>query len=218
MPGVVVIGAQWGDEGKGKVTDLLAADVSIVVRYQGGDNAGHTVVIGDETGIRRVLDRLTEGRAQHDVPAWVDSVLTTPNAEIALTFDFAGQAPAAAVVQAMPFLAGVKTARALGNFESPGANFVGSLTYPDAATAQTAAASILGINQTLSSYGFLMQLAGMGTPVQKLDAAAVGNDAQFAISLQANAVSWGLNQLADRLGVAANGAQASPLLQPGSHP
>ncbi len=49
MPANVICGLQWGDEGKGKVTDLLSADVSLVVRYQGGDNAGHTVVIGDET-------------------------------------------------------------------------------------------------------------------------------------------------------------------------
>jgi adenylosuccinate synthase len=48
MPATVVVGLQWGDEGKGKATDLLAASVSMVVRYQGGDNAGHTVVIGDE--------------------------------------------------------------------------------------------------------------------------------------------------------------------------
>ncbi len=48
MPATVVVGLQWGDEGKGKATDLLAASVSLVVRYQGGDNAGHTVVVGDE--------------------------------------------------------------------------------------------------------------------------------------------------------------------------
>jgi len=48
MPATVVVGLQWGDEGKGKTTDLLAESVSLVVRYQGGDNAGHTVVIGDE--------------------------------------------------------------------------------------------------------------------------------------------------------------------------
>ena len=47
MPATVVVGLQWGDEGKGKTTDLLAEQVSMVVRYQGGDNAGHTVVIGD---------------------------------------------------------------------------------------------------------------------------------------------------------------------------
>jgi adenylosuccinate synthase len=48
MPATVICGLQWGDEGKGKATDLLAASVSTVVRYQGGDNAGHTVVVGDE--------------------------------------------------------------------------------------------------------------------------------------------------------------------------
>ncbi|OGN86938.1 MAG: adenylosuccinate synthase [Chloroflexi bacterium GWC2_73_18] len=49
MPATVVVGLQWGDEGKGKTTDLLGESVSMVVRYQGGDNAGHTVVLGDET-------------------------------------------------------------------------------------------------------------------------------------------------------------------------
>jgi len=49
MPAVVIVGAQWGDEGKGKATDLLGDNVDYVVRYQGGNNAGHTVVIGDES-------------------------------------------------------------------------------------------------------------------------------------------------------------------------
>ena len=49
MPAIVLVGAQWGDEGKGKATDLLGDRVEYVVRYQGGNNAGHTVVIGDET-------------------------------------------------------------------------------------------------------------------------------------------------------------------------
>jgi adenylosuccinate synthase len=49
MPAIVIVGAQWGDEGKGKATDLLGDRVDYVVRYQGGNNAGHTVVIGDET-------------------------------------------------------------------------------------------------------------------------------------------------------------------------
>ena len=49
MPAIVIVGAQWGDEGKGKATDLLGDRVDFVVRYQGGNNAGHTVVIGDES-------------------------------------------------------------------------------------------------------------------------------------------------------------------------
>jgi adenylosuccinate synthase len=47
VPAIVLVGAQWGDEGKGKATDLLGGRVDYVVRYQGGNNAGHTVVIGD---------------------------------------------------------------------------------------------------------------------------------------------------------------------------
>lgn len=48
MPAVVIIGAQWGDEGKGKATDLLAEHIDYVVKFNGGNNAGHTVVIGNE--------------------------------------------------------------------------------------------------------------------------------------------------------------------------
>ncbi|WBB64283.1 adenylosuccinate synthase [Streptomyces sp. WMMC500] len=48
MPALVLLGAQWGDEGKGKATDLLGGSVDYVVRFQGGNNAGHTVVVGDQ--------------------------------------------------------------------------------------------------------------------------------------------------------------------------
>ena len=48
MPVTVVVGAQWGDEGKAKIIDLLAKEHPMVVRYQGGHNAGHTVVVGEE--------------------------------------------------------------------------------------------------------------------------------------------------------------------------
>src|SRR5947209_18558103 len=48
MPNIVVVGTQWGDEGKGKVVDVLTPQFNVVVRYQGGDNAGHTVAVGRE--------------------------------------------------------------------------------------------------------------------------------------------------------------------------
>jgi adenylosuccinate synthase len=48
MPGTVVIGTQWGDEGKGKIIDFLAENANVVVRFQGGANAGHTVQVGEE--------------------------------------------------------------------------------------------------------------------------------------------------------------------------
>ena len=48
MPGSVIVGTQWGDEGKGRFTDYLAKEVSMCVRYQGGHNAGHTIIVGEE--------------------------------------------------------------------------------------------------------------------------------------------------------------------------
>jgi adenylosuccinate synthase len=66
MPAIVIVGAQWGDEGKGKATDLVGDDVDFVVRYQGGNNAGHTVVIGEES------------YALHLLPAGVLSKNATP--------------------------------------------------------------------------------------------------------------------------------------------
>ncbi len=55
MPAVVIVGAQWGDEGKGKVVDLYAEAADMVVRYAGGPNAGHTLVVGNETVIVRLI-------------------------------------------------------------------------------------------------------------------------------------------------------------------
>ena len=52
---VVVLGTQWGDEGKGKIVDLLSADVDAVVRFQGGHNAGHTLVIGGEKTVLHLI-------------------------------------------------------------------------------------------------------------------------------------------------------------------
>ena len=49
MGNLVVVGTQWGDEGKGKVVDLLSEQADIIVRFQGGHNAGHTLVVGDTT-------------------------------------------------------------------------------------------------------------------------------------------------------------------------
>ena len=63
MAGYVVVGTQWGDEGKGKVVDLLGTHVNMVVRYQGGNNAGHTVVVN---GKKTVLHLLPSGILNHD--------------------------------------------------------------------------------------------------------------------------------------------------------
>ena len=55
MANVVIVGAQWGDEGKGKVVDIYTEHAQHVVRYQGGNNAGHTLVVGDQTIILHLI-------------------------------------------------------------------------------------------------------------------------------------------------------------------
>jgi adenylosuccinate synthase len=55
LPNVVVVGTQWGDEGKGKIVDLLTEEAALVVRYQGGNNAGHTLVVGGEKFIFHLI-------------------------------------------------------------------------------------------------------------------------------------------------------------------
>jgi len=55
MSGIVVVGAQWGDEGKGKIVDVFAAKADMVVRYQGGSNAGHTLVVKGEKTVLHLI-------------------------------------------------------------------------------------------------------------------------------------------------------------------
>ena len=81
MPATVVVGTQWGDEGKGKVTDLLAKETSMVVRYQGGHNAGHTIVVD---GRRFALQLLPSGVLyDHVVPVIGNGVVVDPGVLLA---------------------------------------------------------------------------------------------------------------------------------------
>ncbi|HXW54027.1 MAG TPA: adenylosuccinate synthetase, partial [Myxococcota bacterium] len=53
--GLVVVGAQWGDEGKGRIVDTLAQDCDVIVRFQGGNNAGHSLHIGDQSLVLHLI-------------------------------------------------------------------------------------------------------------------------------------------------------------------
>ena len=76
MPATILIGTQWGDEGKGKITDILADEMDIVVRYQGGNNAGHTVVNGEQ---ELKLHLIPSGVLYpHTVPVIADGVVVDP--------------------------------------------------------------------------------------------------------------------------------------------
>ncbi len=82
MSNIVVVGAQWGDEGKGKIIDLLARDVDVVVRFQGGNNAGHTVVL--DSGEEFILHLIPSGILHPDKLCVVgNGVVVDPKALIA---------------------------------------------------------------------------------------------------------------------------------------
>ncbi|MFL5273143.1 MAG: adenylosuccinate synthase [Anaeromyxobacteraceae bacterium] len=103
MPNVVVIGAQWGDEGKGKLVDLLTQYADVVVRFQGGNNAGHTLVVGGEKTVLHLIPSgiLHPGKAcvvgngvvvdpevfAHEVDALQKRGLLTDDAQLVLSLD-----------------------------------------------------------------------------------------------------------------------------------
>lgn len=75
MANIAIVGTQWGDEGKGKIVDLLAADADVVVRFQGGNNAGHTMVVGGEQFISHLIP---SGILQKKVCAIGNGVVVDP--------------------------------------------------------------------------------------------------------------------------------------------
>ena len=78
MPAWIVVGTQWGDEGKGKATDLLADEVDYVVRYQGGNNAGHTIIVGGSPSSSEAVGRPGVTLKLHLVPSGVMYPDVTP--------------------------------------------------------------------------------------------------------------------------------------------
>ena len=78
---VAVLGTQWGDEGKGKIVDMLTSGADAVVRFQGGHNAGHTIVTGNDT---TVLHLIPSGILRADVKCYIgNGVVLSPEALLA---------------------------------------------------------------------------------------------------------------------------------------
>jgi hypothetical protein len=177
----------------------------VVTQYAGNDlytsrNIGFTVVTsktilaGNETGIRRALDRIRDNRVKREAPDWMVRLVETPQASVVMAGDLAGQPQVAALANRAPFLNGVRTFRVLGNFQPPGINVAGSLSYPDPATAAQAAASIQDLARQatlLSALSFL----GFGAPVQGVQVDVRESDAQFVLGLDAQAVAQVLSML-----------------------
>ncbi|MEB2322804.1 MAG: hypothetical protein OZ921_09835, partial [Sorangiineae bacterium] len=160
-----------------------------------------TVLLGDETGIRRALDRIKEGRVSRRVPGWMEALLKTPNVPLVLGFNLRGQPLTESAREQLPFLQGLETARMLGNFQPPGMNVAGTLSYESETAAQAGAANVTALRELLKTYGFLMSLLGVSQPFQKLDARAQGSDAQFVAELDGRALDSLIDKASAYLGV-----------------
>lgn len=170
----------------------VAGDVGFVVATK------HTVIAGNETGIRRVLDRIRDKRVRRDVSEWMLQLIETPKASIVGVADLTTQGSVAAAAQQAPFLSGLKVARVLGNFQPPGINFAGALTYPDAATAASGGQSLQQLAQ-LASWTSLLALIGIKPPIQEMKVNVEKTDVQFIISIDSQGASGLLDAMSQAM-------------------
>lgn len=172
---------------------FVAGDVGFVVVTR------KTIVAGNETGIRRALDRIRDKRLRREVPDWMAELIDTPEASVVGVADLSTDPAVRGAAQQAPFLNGLTVVRMLGNFEPPGINFAGSLTYPDNATATTAGQSLEQIGQ-LTSYANFLAILGIQPPIQNIQVRVEQRDVQFIAAVNAQGASqfldWGAGMLA----------------------
>jgi hypothetical protein len=160
-----------------------------------------TVLLGTETAMRRALDRIREGRVRRTVAPWMGDLLENPNAPIAAGFDLRAQPVTDAARKEMPFLDGLETGRMVGNFQPPGINVAGTLSYGEDAAATRGAQSLTTLSQQIGSWGWVMALVGIPQPLRRLDAQPEGKDAKFVAEVDGQATAALLQQAARMVGV-----------------
>jgi len=162
----------------------------------------HTIVAGNETGMRRVLDRVRDKRVRRDIADWMVQLIENPKAAIVGVLDLTSQPMVSGLSQQVPFLSGLKVARILGNYQNPGLNFAGALTYPDQPTAEQASQSLQRLAQ-LASYSSLLALLGIRPPIQDVQVRTEQGDVQFIVSVDAQSGSGVLDAMSQAMRAAA---------------
>ena len=159
-----------------------------------------TALFGNQTGIRRSLDRIKEGTAKRELPPWATKVLNPGTAPFAFGSNLKENPVPNALRSKLPFLDGVETVAVVGNFAPPGVNLAGTLVYPDETTAKTGASKVSETRAMLDTYTPFLALLGIPQPVRKLEADAVGKEGHFVAGIDAVAFSALLARLDDLLG------------------
>ncbi len=147
-----------------------------------------TLLFGNETGIRRALDRIQGGRVQRKLLPWMADVLESKKAPITLGADFTSQPLSQAIREQVNFVDGLKTLSLVGNFQEPGLNLAGTLSYEEADAATRGAANLRQTHERLATYGVLMSLLGITQPVRSLTARAEDKQVRFVAGVDGAAV------------------------------
>jgi hypothetical protein len=140
-----------------------------------------TALAGTETGIRRALDRIRDGRATRDFPSWMVETIESEGAEMAAAVRMTGQDPAGLAVGSfrLPWLRGLETVRALGNFKDPGVNLAGRVTYAEPAQAQAGAD---GLRQ-IGNLAAVMSMTGVVPKIRTFEVNAAENDVTYKVAV-----------------------------------
>jgi hypothetical protein len=158
-----------------------------------------TALIGNDTGMRRALDRIEEGRVRRQLPAYMEKLLNTPGVPLVAGADFTSSPLPDAARQELAFLDGVKTLALVGNFEAPGLNLAGTLTYSDPAAATRGAQNLVRLRSTLERYAPFLALLGFGQPLRKLEAQPKESEVAFVLGVDGAAVAALLDKAQDLL-------------------
>lgn len=178
-------------------TMYLSRNIGFVVM------TSRTVILGNETAIRRVLDRIEEGRVTRAIPTWWDEFSRGQTAPLFAAADFTTNPLIAPNTDEMPFMKGVQTVKLVGTFQPPGVHVTGSMTYASADAAVAGAASLKELHSTISRWGFLASLVGLAQPIRTLDVQPRGSDVAVAATVEGQGVATLLEYLAKK---AAEGA------------
>jgi hypothetical protein len=147
--------------------------------------------------MRRALDRISEGRARNQLPSYMQKLLASTTAPIVFGADFTSSPLPDASRQELAFLTGLKTVALVGNFEDPGLNLAGTLTYADADAAQKGAQSLISLRMKVESVAPFLALLGIGQPVRRLEAQPKDKDVSFVAAIDGAAVAVLLDKAQD---------------------
>src|SRR6187402_607634 len=149
-----------------------------------------TMVFGTQLGVRRVLEVVEEGRLGRHLPAWFETLLATPSATLQLGIDLDAQPVPTVFRTRLEFLNHLRAARLLGNYKGGGINLAGSLTFDTPQSAEIAVTEVNSAEEQMDRYRFLVQSLGMPRLFRRIKAQATGKDVQFAVEVEAEAVSY----------------------------